>query len=78
MWDRLGGNLPMPKSLSKQLGAYLRGRRGERTLRDLGREAGLCRSTLQRLELGEQNVTVDTLENVLRKLKVTVRDLFPD
>ena len=68
----------MGKSLRKQLGAYLRERRGERTLRDFGREAGLSSSTLQRLELGEQNITVDTLENVLRKLKVTVRDVFPD
>jgi transcriptional regulator with XRE-family HTH domain len=68
----------MGKSLRKQLGAYLRERRGERTLRDFGREAGLSTSTLQRLEMGEQNITVDTLENVLRKLKVTVRDVFRD
>jgi transcriptional regulator with XRE-family HTH domain len=68
----------MGKSLRKQLGAYLRERRGEKTLRDFGREAGLSSSTLQRLEMGEQNITVDTLENVLRKLKVTVRDVFRD
>lgn len=68
----------MGKSLRKQLGAYLRERRGERTLRDFGREAGLSTSTLQRLEMGEQNITVDTLENVLRKLKASVRDVFPD
>jgi transcriptional regulator with XRE-family HTH domain len=51
---------------------------GCKTLRDFGREAGLSSSTLQRLELGEQNVTVDTLEKVLRKLKVSVRDVFRD
>lgn len=68
----------MGKSLRKQLAAYLRERRGEKTLRDFGREAGLSSSTLQRLELGEQNVTVDTLENVLHKLKASVRDVFPD
>lgn len=68
----------MRNSLRKQLGAYLRKRRGERTLRDFGREAGLSRSTLQRLELGEQNITVDTLENVLRKLKVSINDVFRD
>lgn len=68
----------MRKSLRKQLGAYLRERRGAKTLRDFGREAGLSSSTLQRLELGEQNITVDTLENVLRKLKVSISDVFRD
>lgn len=68
----------MRNSLRKQLGTYLRERRGTKTLRDFGREAGLSSSTLQRLELGEQNVTVDTLENLLRKLKVSIRDVFRD
>ena len=68
----------MRNSLRKQLGTYLRERRGEKTLRDFGREAGLSSSTLQRLELGEQNITVDTLENVLRKLKVSINDVFRD
>jgi transcriptional regulator with XRE-family HTH domain len=68
----------MRNSLRKQLGTYLRERRGEKTLRDFGREAGLSSSTLQRLELGEQNITVDTLENVLRKLKVSINDVFGD
>jgi transcriptional regulator with XRE-family HTH domain len=68
----------MGQSLRMQLAAYLRKRRGGKTLRDFGREAGLSRSTLQRLELGEQNITVDTLENVLRKLKVSINDVFGD
>ena len=68
----------MRNSLRKQLGTYLREQRGEKTLREFGREAGLSSSTLQRLELGEQNITVDTLENVLRKLKVSINDVFRD
>jgi transcriptional regulator with XRE-family HTH domain len=68
----------MRSSLRTQFGAFLREQRGRKTLRDFGREAGLSSSTLQRLELGEQNVTVDTLEKVLRKLKVSVRDVFRD
>lgn len=68
----------MQKSLRRQLGAFLRKQRGELTLRDFGHKAGLSSSTLQRLELGEQNITVDTLETVLRRLKVSIRDVFPD
>lgn len=60
------------------MGGIIAQRRGERTLRNFGREAGLSSSTLQRLELGKQNVTVDTLENLLRKLRVSINDVFRD
>lgn len=68
----------MPNSFRKQLGQFLRQKRGERTLRDFGKVIGLSSSTLQRLEIGEQNVTLDTLENVLKRMGVTVREVFRD
>jgi len=46
------------------------------TLRDFARKAGLSSSTLQRLEQGDQNVTLDTLETVLKKLKVSIAEVF--
>jgi transcriptional regulator with XRE-family HTH domain len=46
------------------------------TLRDFARKAGLSSSTLQRLEQADQNVTLDTLERVLEKLKVSVSEVF--
>lgn len=66
----------MHKSLRRQLGEFLKQRRGQRTLRDFAREVGLSSSTLQRLEIGDQNITVDTLEALLRKLKLSVGDVF--
>jgi transcriptional regulator with XRE-family HTH domain len=33
---------------------------------------------LQRLEIGEQNITIDTLETILDRLKVTVAEVFGD
>jgi transcriptional regulator with XRE-family HTH domain len=68
----------VPTSFRKQLGKFLRQKRGERTLRDFGKVAGLSSSTLQRLEIGEQNVTLDTLEKVLKRMGVSVRDVFRD
>jgi transcriptional regulator with XRE-family HTH domain len=47
-------------------------------LRDFGKVTGLSSSTLQRLEIGEQNVTLDTLEKVLKRMGVTVGDVFKD
>ena len=67
----------MQKLLRKKFGQFLRRKRGDRTLRDFAREAGLSSSSLQRLEQGEQNLTIDSLEAVLRKLKVSVKDVFP-
>jgi transcriptional regulator with XRE-family HTH domain len=64
------------KSLRLQFGKFLQERRGDLTLRDFARKAGLSSSTLQRLEQGEQNVTLDTLERVLEKLKVSISEVF--
>lgn len=66
----------MRQSLRKQFGKFLRERRGDMTLRDFARKSGLSSSTLQRLEQGDQNVTLDTLETVLGKLKVTIFEVF--
>ena len=68
----------MANSLRKQFGKFLHDSRGELTLRDFSRKAGLSRSTLQRLEQGDQNLTLDTLETVLKKLKVSLKDVFKD
>lgn len=46
------------------------------TLRDFARKSGLSSSTLQRLEQGDQNVTLDTLETVMGKLKVSISEVF--
>ena len=47
-------------SLRKQLGQFLRKRRGDMTLAQFARKLGISTSSLQRLEIGEQNVTLDS------------------
>ena len=66
----------MKQTLRKQFGSFLKAQRGDRTLRDFSRQIGLSSSTLQRLEIGEQNLTLDTLETVLKRLKVKIGDVF--
>jgi transcriptional regulator with XRE-family HTH domain len=39
------------------------------TLQQFARKAGISDSTLQRLESGEQNITLQTLEKILGNLK---------
>jgi transcriptional regulator with XRE-family HTH domain len=64
------------RSLRQQLGQYLRQRRGELTLTQFARKLGVATSTLQRMEIGEQNVTLDTLEKILKRLRCRMREVF--
>ena len=66
----------MRHRLRKQLGKFLRAQRGEDTLARYAKKLGISDSTLQRLEIGEQNITVDTLEQILDRLKCSISDVF--
>lgn len=65
------------EKLENRLARKLRSMRGEASLRDYAREMGISRSTLHRLELGEQNVTLEILGLLCKKLKCDIGDLFP-
>lgn len=59
-----------------QLGKFLRAKRGDMTLARFARRLRISDSSLQRLEIGEQNVTLDTLENILARLNCTMTEVF--
>jgi DNA-binding Xre family transcriptional regulator len=63
--------------LRQQLAAYLRKARGDLTYAQFGRRLGISSSSLQRLEMAEQNITIDSLEKLVRQLKCRVSDIFP-
>jgi transcriptional regulator with XRE-family HTH domain len=64
------------KKLRKQLAAFLRKQRGEQTFQQFARKLALSDSTLQRIEIMEQNVTIDTLEHIVNRLHCKVSDIF--
>ena len=66
----------MAASMHKQLGQFLRKRRGEMTLPAFARKLGISSSSLHRMEMGEQNVTLTTLERLLKRLKCGTADVF--
>jgi DNA-binding Xre family transcriptional regulator len=79
MWDRAWTTLlDVAQRLAVQLAAFLRKRRGDLTYAQFARKVGLSDSTLHRLEMGEQNVTLKTLEHICRRLKCRVGDVFPE
>jgi transcriptional regulator with XRE-family HTH domain len=54
----------MADRLAKQLAVFLRKKRGELTYQQFSRKIGISDSTLHRMELAEQNVTLKTLEQI--------------
>ena len=65
-------------SLQKRLGKFLRKKRGALTLPAFSRKLGISSSSLHRMELGEQNVTLATLGLLLKRLKCGMSDIFDD
>jgi DNA-binding Xre family transcriptional regulator len=65
-------------SLQKQLGQFLRKKRGELSYPAFARKIGISSASLHRIEMGEQNVTLKTLEHILKRFKCSVSDIFSD
>ncbi len=68
----------MAASLQIRLGRFLRKRRGPLSLPAFARKLGISSSSLHRMEMGEQNVTLKTLELVLKRLKCGMSEVFDD
>jgi len=62
--------------MQKQLGKFLRKKRGNMSYPAFGRKLGISSSSLQRMEMGDQNVTLKTLEHLLKRLQCDVNDVF--
>jgi DNA-binding Xre family transcriptional regulator len=56
----------------------MRHKRGEQTFEEFGRKIGLSSSTLQRIEAMQQNVTLDTIEQISRRLRCGISEIFRD
>ena len=76
MGFRFGHPVSMRNRFRKQLADYLRKQRGDKSLLAFARKLGISDSTLQRLEIAEQNITIDTLEQIVDRLKCDLSDVF--
>jgi DNA-binding Xre family transcriptional regulator len=63
---------------AKQLGAFLRTKRGRLTYAQFAKKLGISDASLHRMEMGEQNVTLKSLEQITERLKCKVSDIFQD
>ena len=60
----------------KTLADNIRAARGEMTQTAFARKVGVNQASINRIEQGLQNVTIDTLERLCRKLKCSAGDLL--
>ncbi|MEX0738671.1 MAG: helix-turn-helix transcriptional regulator [Pseudohongiella sp.] len=63
--------------LRARLAAFIRNARGSVPQRVFARKMGVAQSTIMRIENEDQNVTLDTLEQLCKVFQVDVGDLFP-
>lgn len=63
--------------LRARLAVFVRERRGALPQRAFARKTGLAQSTIMRIENQEQNVTLETLEQLCRVFHVDISELFP-
>jgi DNA-binding Xre family transcriptional regulator len=64
------------RKLKEDLARFMRESRGRATLSQFGRKLGISDSTLQRIEVCQQNVTLDTLEQIIKRLGCKITDIF--
>ncbi|MBU6409502.1 MAG: helix-turn-helix domain-containing protein [Verrucomicrobia bacterium] len=68
----------MRHNLDRQLARFLRKERGGFSYAQFARKTGISHQTLFRIEHGEHHLTLDKLETILEKLKIRLKDIFPD
>lgn len=63
--------------LRQRLAKFIRDKRGDTPQREFARKIGLAQSTIMRIENLDQNVTLQTLEQLCKVFHADVADLFP-
>jgi transcriptional regulator with XRE-family HTH domain len=66
------------RNLDRQLANFLRQARGTLSYKEFSKRAGLSHTTLHRIERGEHHLTLNKLETVLEKLRIRLREIFPN
>jgi len=66
------------RNLDRQLAKFLKKERGSLSYAAFSKKIGLSHTTIHRIERGEHHLTLNKLETVLNKLKIRLKDIFPD
>ena len=72
----MGTNHGVPSGLDRRFAEFLRRRRGAMTFASFAAQTGLSPSTLFRFENGEQSITLQSLDAVLKRLRCDLFQVF--
>jgi DNA-binding Xre family transcriptional regulator len=68
----------VPGKLERQLAVFLRRKRGDLSYAKFSKKVGLPPSTLHRLEMCQQSITLSRLEQIMKRLRCSWSDIFRD
>ena len=68
----------MQRNLDREFARYIRKARGSLSYADFAKKVGVSHTTLHRIERGEHHITLSKLETILGRLKIKLKDIFPD
>ena len=77
MRDKLCFIVSQMRQLRNRLATFIENKRGDKTLREFEVRYGLSKDTVRRLQKGEQNVTINTLQHMCKVFHCDIGDLFP-
>jgi transcriptional regulator with XRE-family HTH domain len=66
------------RNLDRDIARYLRKARGSLSYADFSKKVGVSYTTLHRIERGEHHITLNKLETILNRLKIKLKDVFPE
>jgi transcriptional regulator with XRE-family HTH domain len=66
------------RNLDREFARYLRKARGSLSYADFAKKVGVSHTTLHRIERGEHHITLSKLETILGRLKIKLKDIFPE
>jgi len=65
-------------NLRKNLAKKIKALRGKSTQRDFADKIGISHATVNRMEQETENITIDTIQTICKKLKCKAGDLLDD
>jgi transcriptional regulator with XRE-family HTH domain len=66
------------RNLDREFALYIRKARGSLSYADFAKRVGVSHTTLHRIERGEHHITLSKLETILGRLKIKLKDIFPE
>jgi DNA-binding XRE family transcriptional regulator len=65
------------RNLDREFALFIRKTRAGLSYAEFAKKVGVSHTTLHRIERGEHHITLNKLETILGRLKLSLKDVFP-